>query len=277
MRKKGSLCRQPLGIFDSGTGGLTITKAVVDLLPHEKIIYFGDTAHLPYGDKSAAAIKNYTLKIADMLLEHDCKLLLVACNSISAAAYETLQEYVDGKALLINVIDPLVEYLEHEYKNKTIGLIGTRQTVKSNIYHKKLAATTANITLRSLATPLLVPIIEEGFFDHQLVDLALSEYLSREVLQGIDALVLGCTHYPIIKSNIEKYYQNKVKVIDTAAIVAAKVALFLDQFGLLSDSRAIAAKKFYISDYTEAFGICAKMFFGKDVKLEYYPLWNIAN
>lgn len=265
---------QPIGIFDSGTGGLTVTKAVVDLLPHESIIYFGDTAHLPYGEKSASAIQSYTLKIAEMLLQRGCKMLLVACHSISAAAYEALQNYVADRALLVNVIEPVIEHLGCKYHNKTVGLIGTRQTVKSNIYNKKIVSLDANITFRSLATPLLVPIIEEGFFEHKLIDLVLAEYLSKDILRDIDALILGCTHYPIIKNSVINYYKQKVAIIDAATIVAEEVKQLLMQQELINDSAVVGTKHFYVSDYTDAFVACAKMFFGDNVCLEYYPLWD---
>src|SRR5688572_15319825 len=129
---------QPIGIFDSGIGGLTVAHALVKHLPKENIIYFGDTAHLPYGDKSAAAIQAYAVKIAQMLLQQKCKLILIACHSASAAAYELVKEYIGTKAIVINVIDPVIRLLKEEYATKKIGLIGTRQTVNSHIYKKKI-------------------------------------------------------------------------------------------------------------------------------------------
>lgn len=270
-----------IGIFDSGLGGLTVTKAVIDLLPNESIVYFGDTAHLPYGDKSAQAIQTYTLKIADMLLNNNCKMLLVACNSISAVAYNALQQHVGKDILLINVIDPTIEYLHSVYKQRNynnIGLIGTRQTVKSNIYRQKIAKLNSGINFQALATPLLVPIIEEGFINHGLIDLALEEYLSQEILHNIDALILGCTHYPLIKNSILQFYQkyNKnVDIIDSSKIVAQTVKKLLNENHLLNEDQNNQSKKyFYISDYTDGFVKIAQSFFNKEINLEYYPLWN---
>jgi glutamate racemase len=267
---------RPIGIFDSGIGGLTVAKAVVDKLPHEEIIYFGDTAHLPYGDKSVAAIQSYAKKIADVLLKENCKLILIACNSASAAAYPLLQEYIGERALLINVIDPMIEYLQDNYKAKKVGLIGTKLTVKSQIYHKKIAALKAKIILRALATPLLVPAIEEGFFEHQIIDLLLQEYLSHADLSGIEALILGCTHYPVIKKSITKFYRNKVDIIDASVIVAKKIEQELTTHGLLRNKpchkRKISPARFLVSDYTEAFAKGAKLFFGENIKLEHYKL-----
>lgn len=283
--------KNPIGIFDSGIGGLTVTKAVVDLLPNESIIYFGDTAHLPYGDKSAQAIQNYSLKIADMLLSRNCKMLLIACNSISAVAYDVLQQHVAKHIPIVNVIDPTIQYLQqisqkNNYKN--IGLVGTRQTVKSNIYENKIESLNQDMILHALATPLLVPLIEEGFVEHALIDLALEEYLSRNVFHSIEALILGCTHYPIIKKNIINFYakyHKKVEIIDSSTIVAQTVKDLLYKNNLLNQTvkqipsnnnndDELTNKHFYISDYTDVFASIAEKFFGKDINLEYYPLWK---
>jgi glutamate racemase len=267
----------PIGIFDSGIGGLIQTKALVERLPNESIIYFGDTAHLPYGDKSAATIRGYVIKIAEMLLARQCKLILIACNTICAAAYDVLQEYIGDRALLVNVIDPLVNYLHENYANKTVGLIATRQTVTSQIYRQKIDALHANITLKSLATPLLVPAIEEGFATHKLIDHILHEYLSREELQQLDALILGCTHYPLIKKNIADFYNShtltsSVELIDSSPIVAAEIEKQLAQHQLLRDPSHKGDRQFYISEYTEAFNTSAKLFFGTNTNLTCYRL-----
>ncbi len=154
----------PIGIFDSGIGGLTVAKAIRNLLPEENIIYFGDTAHLPYGDKSEAAIQAYSIKIADILLKKGCKVIVIACNSASSASYELLKEYVRKDAHIINVIDPMVDFITENYSGKRIGLIGTKRTVQSGIYTRKIEESNHSILLESLATPLLAPMIEEGFF-----------------------------------------------------------------------------------------------------------------
>src|SRR3989338_2950081 len=143
--KPNHLPTQPIGIFDSGIGGLTVAQSLVNHLPKENIIYFGDTAHLPYGDKSTAAIQAYAIKIAHMLLQQECKLILIACNSASAAAYELVKEYIGSKAIVMNVIDPTIKLLKNNYAHKKVGLIGTRQTVNSHIYKKKLDDLNADI------------------------------------------------------------------------------------------------------------------------------------
>jgi glutamate racemase len=258
----------PIGIFDSGIGGLTVAKALVEALPNESVIYFGDTAHLPYGDKSIFAVQEYTKKIADFLLARGVKLILIACNSASAAAYEMLRDYVGSKTLLVDVIDPVTRFLGENYIHKHVGLIATKLTVESSVYQDRIAKLNFSIDLRALATPLLVPIIEEGFFAHELMDVVLAEYLSNPILQNIEALVLGCTHYPIIKKNISNFYQDKIDIIDASKIVAAYVRSVLDAKKLLADSSSLPKCCFYVSDYTETFAHRAKLFFGDEVRVE---------
>lgn len=268
MRTAKNKSTQPIGIFDSGIGGLTVTKALVNELPNESIIYFGDTAHLPYGDKSIRAIQGYSKKIVDVLLQEKCKLILIACNSASAAAYDFLKEYVGEKALLVNVIDPTVAYLHKNYAHQKVGLIATKLTVKSQIYHQKVAALNKDITLRALATPLLVPAIEEGFFKHPIIDVLLQEYLTHAELQNIKALILGCTHYPVIKESIAKFYNDSITLIDSSVIVALAVKQLLTEHHLLNTSTNKVVTKFFVTDYTDAFAKGAKMFFGDEINLE---------
>lgn len=263
---------QPIGIFDSGIGGLTVAHALVRHLPKENIIYFGDTAHLPYGDKSTAAIQAYAVKITHMLLQQECKLILIACNSASAAAYELVKEYIGSKALVMNVIDPTIRLLKEKYATKRIGLIGTRQTVNSHIYKRKVDDLNLNISLSSYATNLLASAIEE-FGNHRLIDSLLEVYLSHPDLQNIDALVLACTHYPVIKERIFEHYKKSIEIIDSSDIVAQAVKKKLETHNLLN-ANGTSTKHFYVSDYTESFAANAKLFFGEDILLEHYPLWD---
>ncbi|TAH26409.1 MAG: glutamate racemase [Cytophagales bacterium] len=265
---------QPIGIFDSGIGGLTIAQAVKKMLPNESIIYFGDTAHLPYGDKSTAAIQSYVVKICDLLIKRHCKVILIACNSASAAAYELAKEYVASKAKVINVIDPIVSHIGTHYRQQTIGLIGTQKTVSSNVYQKKINNLDADIFLKSLATKLLVPMIEEGYFNNNISTNIINNYLSDEKLSGIKALILGCTHYPLIKNEIEKYYKGSVEVIDASDIVAESLKNILLSNGLNTDTSSVPEHFFFVSDYTKSFVASTKIFFGEEVNLEYYPLWE---
>jgi glutamate racemase len=265
---------QPIGIFDSGIGGLTVAHAVLKQLPRENVIYFGDTAHLPYGDKSSAAIQAYAVKIAHMLLQQECKLILIACNSASTAAYELVKEYVGSKALVMNVIDPIVHFLKDNYAKKHVGLIGTRQTVNSHIYKKKLDDSKRGVTLTSHATNLLASAIEEfGSNNNDVIDALLTIYLSKFNGARLDALVLACTHYPVIKDRIQEHCNPDTTIIDPSEIVAAAVKKQLEKHNLLNDN-GHSNMHFYVSDYTESFAVNAKLFFDGDVKLEHYPLWD---
>lgn len=264
----------PIGLFDSGIGGLTVAKAVRQLLPNENIIYFGDTAHLPYGDKSATAIQSYAIKISNFLLENDCKAILIACNSASAAAFDLVKMYVGSKAITLNVIDPAVEYVGEHFANKKIGLIGTVQTVSSNVYTKKIEALNKSISLQSLPTKLLAPMIEEGFFDNSISESIVNNYLNDSNLAGIEALILGCTHYPLIKKQIENFYINKVEIIDSVAVVAQFLKLQLENIELLTLKNTVGSLRVFVSDYTYSFEASTRLFFGETIKLEYFKLWE---
>lgn len=265
--------KDPIGIFDSGIGGMTVARAVKNLLPNESLMYFGDTAHLPYGDKSTAAIQAYSIKITDVFLKANCKVVLIACNSASAAAYELVKEYVGSKAKVFNVIDPVINYIRENYHSMNVGLIGTRQTVGSNVYKKKIDELDNAIDLKSLATPLLVPMIEEGFVNGKISTDIIEEYLNNPALKDISALILGCTHYPLIKNQVNKFYEEKVKVLDSSEIVAASLKAYLE-YNLLLNATGVPEHKFLVSDYTKEFEELTKRFFGEHVRLEKYPLWE---
>jgi len=263
----------PIGIFDSGIGGLTVAHKVKELMPNESMVYFGDIAHLPYGDKSAAAIQAYSIKVTDVLLQQGCKLILMACNSASSAAFELVREYVGSKAKVFNVIDPVVEHVSHHYSNQNVGLIGTKQTVNSNAYESKLKQLNPTIELKSLATPLFVPMIEEGFFENRISHDIIAAYLQNEQLQQIEALILGCTHYPLIKNEISDFYNGKLDVLDSASIVANKLQEFLQEYDLLS-TKKINKDRFLVSDITASFKASANIFFHEEVQLEMFPIWD---
>ena len=269
------LTTRPIGVFDSGIGGLTVARAVNRVLPHERLVYFGDTAHLPYGDKSTAAIQAYSIKICDLLLKQHCKVILIACNSASAAAYELVREYVGSKARVLNVIDPIVAHIGQQFAGRTVGLIGTKQTVNSNVYRKKIDDLDAGVELRSLATPLLAPMIEEGFFDNTIAGNVIETYLSSPVLSGIEALVLACTHYPLIKQQIAAYYQDRTEVLDASDVVAVHVRQYLEAQQLAAvPTPTPPSHHFYVSDFTRSFEESTRIFFGQEVHLEHYPLWE---
>lgn len=264
---------KPIGIFDSGIGGLTVAHAIRNLLPEEDLIYFGDTAHLPYGDKSEAAIQVYSIKIADILLKKGCKVIVIACNSASSASYELLKEYVRTDTYVINVIDPMVELVTQNYAHRKIGLIGTKRTVQSGVYGRKIAEANKDITLYSLATPLLAPMIEEGFFNNQISHEIIAQYLADPILQDIEALILACTHYPLIKKEISAYYGGRMAILDSSEIVAQALRKYLVTEDLLNNQDR-ASHQFLVSDFTDSFESSARMFFHESVKLEKHSLWN---
>ncbi len=265
----------PIGIFDSGIGGLTVARALAQALPNEDFVYFGDTAHMPYGEKSVAALQAYSIKITEMLLKQPCKAIVIACNTASATAYELVREYVGTRALVANVIEPTVAYLAGTFAGKRVGLIGTRQTVQTNAYLRRLQDQGATVELHSLATPLLAAMIEEGFYANNVSREAIHTYLSQPELEGIEALVLACTHYPLIKPQIEAFYQGQaVEVLDCSVLVARRVAQALGQHLLLNPKQTPGTFRFFVSDYTRSFEASSRLFFGQEVHLELYPLWR---
>jgi glutamate racemase len=264
---------QPIGIFDSGIGGLTVAHAIKKNLPQENVIYFGDTAHLPYGDKSEAAIQAYSIRITEILLQKSCKVIVIACNSASSAAYELLQEYVNRKTHIINVIDPMVEFVNANLPGKQVGLIGTKRTVQSGVYARKIQEGKQSITLKSLATPLLAPMIEEGFFNNQISHEIIAQYLSDPEIAGIDALILACTHYPLIKKEIDEFYKGKMEILDSSEIVAVALREYLEKEQLLNNE-VNPKYDFLVSDYTESFESSARLFFHESVHLEKHGLWT---
>ena len=270
----GLIASSPIGIFDSGIGGLTVAHAIKKLLPSEQIIYFGDTAHLPYGDKSAAAVQAYSIKITDLLIQRGCKVIVIACNTASAASNDLLKEYTASRAKVINVIDPMVEMVASKTKNGRIGVIGTKGTVQSSVYKRKLKRLNESLLVREMATPLLVPMIEEGFIHNRISGEIIKNYLTNKVLDDISDLILGCTHYPLIKEDIESYYHGQVQVHDSSVVTAQYLADYLEANNLLNSTGKNEIDHFYVSDYTEEFENSANHFFGNEVNLEAYKLWE---
>ncbi|MEN8158004.1 MAG: glutamate racemase [Bacteroidota bacterium] len=278
----------PIGLFDSGVGGLTVAHALHTLLPSEQLIYFGDTIHLPYGDKSREAILRYSLGIADFLLERQCKVILIACNSASANAFEEVKSHVGKRAVVMNVIDPVVDRVCSQQSGpQNIGVIGTKATIDSGTYERKIlesdckaaAGSTAGssesskLQVNSLATPLFVPMIEEGFVFDDISNAIIRSYLSRKELEGIDSLILGCTHYPIIRNQISRFFNFEVDVLDTARIVAESVQQLLSENDLLS-IKLPGENQFYISDHTPYFEVVANIFFNEKIRLEKKNIWK---
>ncbi len=259
---------QPIGIFDSGIGGLTVARAIQHLLPHESLVYFGDTAHLPYGDKSKELIAEYAITITRFLLdEKKCKAIVIACNTASAAAYEALRDTYRGSVPVINVIDPMIEEVIADESIHKVGIIATKTTVASGVYQEKFSRRKPDLAFSALATPLLASMIEEGFYNNTISAAVLNEYLSNEMLNNIDGLVLACTHYPLIKKEIDTFFKGKVKLFDSAEVVARKLKGILEKENLLSSHRS-HENEFFVSDYTQAFEAATNIFFKQEIHLE---------
>lgn len=263
----------PIGIFDSGIGGLTVANAIQKVMPGESLIYFGDTAHLPYGDKSPDSIKYYGIRIAQFLLDKNCKMIVIACNTASALAYEAVKDFVNGRVPVINVIDPVVDCIINNKNAKRVGVIGTKGTIKSDIYPKRIKAKNKSIEVSSLATPLLAPMIEEGFFNNRISRSIIGSYLSSRKLAKIDSLILACTHYPLIRAEVEEFYKKKIEIIDTAGVVADKVKTVLKEKNILSKNKK-AKHHFYVSDFTKSFEESTRYFFKNKIHLEKVDFWK---
>lgn len=267
---------QPLGIFDSGIGGLTVASAIRKALPMEPILYFGDTAHLPYGDKSPAAIKAYSTRIAEFLVARGAKAVIIACNTASAHAYNEVRALVPEHIPVINVIEPVVAHVATMENNSVVGVIGTKATIASKAYTKGLHDANPSLIVHSLATPLLVPMIEEAYGDSEISDVIIGGYLKRRVLQKISTLILACTHYPLIEEEIAAWYAKKKKqvaIVDSAWAVAQTVSRTLHELGITTESESAPEDHFFVSDLTPGFKRTAAKFFGEDLRLEAFKLW----
>jgi glutamate racemase len=242
---------RPIGVFDSGIGGLTVVKALRDMLPNEQIFYLGDTARVPYGGKSAATVERYSLEIADILIEENAKIVVVACNTASSVALRKLEEHLPVP--VTGVIRPGARAAIAATQNHRIGVIGTRATIKSGAYERELRSLNPDVHISSRACPLLVPLIEEGWLEDKLTDRVIARYLEPLVHEGIDTLVLGCTHYPLLIEAISRVAGDAVKLVDSARNCAAAVQELLDQKGLRAPSRNSACLEVALTDTPDNF------------------------
>lgn len=267
MKYKHLDASQPIGIFDSGVGGLTNAKEIKRLMPQEDFIYFGDTKHLPYGDKSKEAIINYSVEIAEFLLKQNCKAIVVACNTAASNALKEVKEVVGDRALVFDVISPVAEKVAYEI-HQNVGVIATKATINSKLYKKSIKKYNKFINVQELATPLLVPAIEEGFINHPISRSIIYNYLSNNKLKDIETLILGCTHYPLLMEEIKQYYGTRVRVIDSPNIVANFIQHTLEKYDLLHKNNLHPKYEFYVSDITKNFQKISKKFFGNKIDLE---------
>lgn len=263
----------PIGIFDSGIGGLTVASAVHQHLPNEQLIYFGDTAHLPYGDKAPESIKYYSRHITRFLKEQGCKMIVIACNTASSIAFDDVVKEAGADITVVNVIDPIVDHLSRLPSIQKVGVIGTKGTIESGVYQHRIQNRIPNVEVSALATPLLVPMIEEEFLDDRISHTIIAKYLENEQLQNIDALILGCTHYPLIKDEIVAHYDGRTKVFDSANIVGEFVREQTQALGLDNDEPR-GQHHFYVSDFTDSFEGSTRHFFKSSIHLEKLDFWT---
>ena len=249
-----------IGIFDSGVGGLTVLKEVVRVLPQEDTIYFGDTARVPYGTKSPETVIRYSRQIARYLLSRDIKLLVVACNTASAVALACLQKELDIP--IVGVIEPGARAAASVTTTGKVGVIGTAATVASSAYTKAIKRINPDIEVVTRACPLFVPLAEEGWLDNEVARLTARSYLSALKEQGVDTLVLGCTHYPILKKVIAETMGPGVTLVDSAEQTALTVAQILSQQQLLRPQGEQGNHHYYVTDIPAGFIRVGNRFLG---------------
>ena len=256
-----------IGVFDSGIGGLTVVRAIMDELPEYDMVYFGDTARTPYGTKSSRTVIDYSLENTEFLVRQGAKIIIMACNTASSVAFEALQENFDLP--IFEVISPAVQRSLAETRKGAIGVIGTRATINSGIYERKIKAQNPDARVFSAPCPLLVPLVEEGWLKKPETRMIVKKYLHPLKVRQIDTLILGCTHYPVLKSIIQEKIGKRVHVISSSTAVAEQVRGFLTsspdieaQFSKTGESR------FYVSDLTPQFEKTARVVIRQPIRLQ---------
>ncbi|MES2573069.1 MAG: glutamate racemase [Verrucomicrobiota bacterium] len=242
---------QPIGVFDSGIGGLTVAAALRRLLPAEDIFYIGDTARVPYGGKSATTIQRYSREISDLLLAENSKMIVVACNTASALGVPRLKETL--LVPVLGVIQPGADAAVKATRNGRIGVMGTRGTIASGAYQKAIHAINPELTVLSQACPILVPLIEEGWIEDPISDAVIERYLEKLVLEKIDTLVLGCTHYPLMRDAIQRFVGSEITLVDSAANCALAVRDLLRHELLSAPEDHVGDLRVAATDATDGF------------------------
>ncbi len=267
----------PIGVFDSGVGGLTVVREIMSQIPSERIVYFGDTARVPYGGKSKETITMYSEQIVRFLLQQGVKAIVVACNTASAYALDTLEKEIDIP--IIGVVKPGAKTAAETTKNGRIGIIGTEGTVGSRIYEKYISKVAPNAQVVGKACPLFCPLVEEGLLDDPVTDEIARRYLEGLKGSGIDTLILGCTHYPLIRTTIGRIMGENVTLVNPAWETAHALKDLLSEEGILNPEathESLLEHRFYVSDSAEKFSRFANTalkyenIFAKTVRIEEY-------
>jgi glutamate racemase len=256
--------KKPIGVFDSGVGGLTVLKEIERLMPAEDIIYFGDTARVPYGNKSKSTIIKFSTENILFLLEKEVKIIVVACNTASSLALDYLKGIFSIP--ILGVIEAGVDRALEITKHRKIGIIGTRSTVGSRSYEKEILRRNKNTNVYSKACPLFVPLVEEGILKGKIIEQVIDMYLRALREKRIDTLILGCTHYPLLKREIAKYLKH-VFIVDSAEEVALHTKEVLIENDILNQDRRIGEKEFYVTDEPKGFVKLAKLFLQRDIPM----------
>jgi glutamate racemase len=255
---------RPIGVFDSGVGGLTVVRALMERLPLESIVYFGDTARVPYGVKSVATIEHFTGQIVDFLLQQDVKMLIVACNTMAAVALKIVVARA-GAVPVLDVIEAGARAAVAGSSGGRIGVIGTPTTINSNAYARRIHALDPGARVYSQACPLFVPLVEEGWLDHPVTRLTAQEYLRPVLAEEVGSLVLGCTHYPLLKPLLREEAGEKVKLIDSAETTAELAAIRLREAGLAAGSEEHATYRYFVTDVPLRFQTIGERFLGRSL------------
>jgi glutamate racemase len=258
---------QPIGILDSGLSGLTITRAISNALPNENFIYLADTRNSPNGDHSKESIIQQSIHAVKFLLNFECKTIVILCQNISANAIDEISKMCEGLAIIINSIDPVVDYIGNS-NFKNVGIIGTRSTIESNVYDTKIKNLNKGLMISSLATPLLVPIIEEGSIYDEISNNVIKSYFSRHELQDIEALILANNHYLALKNQLNKFYNFDVELVDTTKILTDYLKGILNEKNLLNDSAEKNLNRYLVTDLTPHQKVMAKIFYESEILLE---------
>lgn len=250
----------PIGVFDSGLGGLTVVRALARRLPHENILYVGDTARVPYGTKSPDTIRRYALQISFFLIQKKVKTIVVACNTASAVALKALKSL---PIPVVGVIDPGARAAVLKTSQLNVGVIGTPATVRSHAYRSAIRRYSPRAQVTEVACPLFVPLVEEGWTDHGITKQVATEYLNPLLKKKIDTLVLGCTHYPLLKETLRKVVGNKIGLIDSAEETAKEVEMLLTKAGNVNISSKKGKVQCFVTDNPKSFSKLSRRFFGQ--------------
>lgn len=254
----------PIGVFDSGLGGLTVAHAIMRQLPAESLVYFGDTARVPYGPKSPDTVRRYSREISAFLIEQGVKAIVVACNTATAHALPALRDELDIP--VIGVVEPGARAAVRATHTGHIGVIGTEGTIRSQAYVRAIHAENPDARVTALACPLFVPLVEEGWTNHEATHLVAEEYLAPFVKDPIDTLVLGCTHYPLLKPVIGEIVGRSVRLIDSAEETAADARRMLDANQLTAAAAGEGAYRFIASDDPQQFLTLGRRFLGSAIE-----------